>query len=149
MIRLTRKAFDRIVEAAIAALPEEYARWLDEVPVIVEDRPGKADADAVKDPDEEESGPLGMYVGPDLEEGPVSGELPPRVMIYRQPLMDACTSRDELEQEIRKTLLHELGHYAGMDEDQLDALGYGPMEEQEEIDWDLDDQDENDDEDEK
>lgn len=142
MIRLTRKAFDRIVEDAIASLPGEYARWLDEVPIIVEDRPGKADAQAVRDPAEEDANPLGLYVGRGIDEGQLSGDLPPRIMIYRLPLMEACSSRQELEEEIRKTLLHELGHHAGMDEDQLEELGYGPLEpEEDDIEWDLDDGD--------
>lgn len=142
MIRLTRKAFDRIVEDAIASLPAEYARWLDEVPIIVEDRPGKADARAVRDPAEEDANPLGLYVGRGIDEGQLSGDLPPRIMIYRLPLMEACSSRQELEEEIRKTLLHELGHHAGMDEDQLEELGYGPLEpEEDDIEWDLDDGD--------
>jgi predicted Zn-dependent protease with MMP-like domain len=139
MIRLTRKAFDRIVEDAIASLPEDYARWIDEVPIIVEDRPGKADADAVCDPGVDDT-PLGLYVGRGIDEGQLSGDLPPRVMIYRVPLMEACASREELEEEIRKTLLHELGHHAGMDEDQLEELGYGPFEpDDDEIEWEVDD----------
>jgi len=140
-MHISRNAFDRLVEQAIAELPPDFAQWLDEVPVIVEDRPAKADADALpREEDEEESdAPLGLYVGNDLYEGRPSGELPPRVMIYRQPLMEACATREELAEEIRKTLLHELGHYAGMDEDQLDALGYGPLEEGS-IDWDVEDE---------
>jgi predicted Zn-dependent protease with MMP-like domain len=145
MLRLTRKAFDRIVEDAIASLPEEFAEWIDEVPIIVEDRPSRADAEAVRDPDDDagdDLGPLGLYVGHGLEEGRHSGDLPPRIMIYREPLMETCSSREQIEEEIRKTLLHELGHHAGMDEDQLDALGYGPPEsENDEIEFDVDDSD--------
>jgi predicted Zn-dependent protease with MMP-like domain len=147
MLNLTRKAFDRIVEAAIASLPEEFAEWIDEVPIIVEDRPGKADVEGLKGGEpadraaDEDLAPLGLYVGEGMHEGRRSGDLPPRIMIYREPLLASCSSREQLEDEIRKTLLHELGHHAGMDEDQLDALGYGPMEGEEEIDFDVDDED--------
>ena len=117
-MRLSRKAFDRLVEQAIAALPEQFASWIEEVPVIVEDRPGQADRpghlgnDAGEEPEEV----VGLYVGRPMGEHRESGELPPRVMLYREPLMDACATREELAEEIRKTLFHELGHFAGMDE---------------------------------
>jgi hypothetical protein len=57
--------------------------------------------------------------------------------------MHACHTREQLAEEIRKTLLHELGHHAGMDEEQLDALGYGPLDgpDEDDIRWDLDDDD--------
>ena len=135
-MRISRKSFDRIVEEAIAELPEDFAQWLEEVPVIVEDRPGKSDQ--AEDSDDEEA--VGLYTGHSRAERSVehSGDLPPRIMIYRIPLMDACETREQLSEEIRKTLLHELGHHAGLDEEALDRLGYGDMEE-EEIEWDVED----------
>lgn len=131
---LSRKAFDQLVEAAIASLPPAYAQWLDEVPIIVEDRPSKADLQGL--PGEEDEGdPLGMYIGRAASEG----GLPPRVMLYRIPLMDACDTQEQLADEIRKTILHELGHHAGLDEDDLDRLGFGPLDEDEDdIDWEVD-----------
>ena len=143
-MRISRRAFDRLVEQAIAELPPEFAEWLEEVPVIVEDRPGKADrehttgVDAVSDEDDDDF--VGLYVGRPMGEARESGELPPRVMIYREPLMDACATPEALAEEIRKTLLHELGHYAGMEEEDLEALGYGPVEE-EDIEWDVEEDD--------
>ncbi len=126
-MHLSRGQFDRFVEEAIASLPEAFARWLDEVPVIVEDRPGKADRDVI----DEDGAPLGLYVGPSRLESETSG-LPPRIMIYRQPLMEACRSRGQLAEEIRRTLVHELGHHAGMDEEQLERMGYGAMRDEDE-----------------
>jgi predicted Zn-dependent protease with MMP-like domain len=134
-MHVTRKAFDRMVESAIASLPEAYAQWLEEVPVIVEDRPSAADLRRL-DREEDEGEPLGMYIGNKLEEGEVAGELPARVMLYRVPLMEACASQEQLAEEIRRTLLHELGHHAGMDEEDLDRHGMGDMEE-DEMDWDV------------
>jgi predicted Zn-dependent protease with MMP-like domain len=131
-MHLSRNTFDRLVEAAIGSLPEEFARWIDRVPIIVEDRPQKG----------QEEEPLGEYHGPlrPVETEDDSGQLPPRIMLYREPLMDACDTREQLAEEIRKTLLHELGHHAGMDEEELDALGYGPIDEQDDdIEWEIDD----------
>jgi predicted Zn-dependent protease with MMP-like domain len=138
-MHVTRKAFDELVEEAIASLPPRYAVWIEEVPIIVEDHPGAEDLKGVEGADQGEGGPLGLYVGGTLEEDGVSGALPARVMLYRVPLMEACDTREQLGEEIRKTLLHELGHHAGLDEDDLDELGYGPPEEDEEIDWEVED----------
>ena len=140
-MHVSRKEFDRMVEEAIDALPAEYARWVEEVPVIVEDRPSQADLQGMEDGDDE-GDPLGLYVGSSLEEGDVSGVgggLPARVMLYRVPLMEACETREELAEEIRKTLLHELGHHAGLDEEDLEERGFGPMEDDDDdVEWDVD-----------
>jgi len=137
---VSRKTFDQLVEAAIAELPGDYARWLDEVPIIVEDHPSAADLRGIQEPGEAE--PLGLYVGGSMEEDAASGMLPARVMLYRIPLMEACATREQLAEEIRKTLLHELGHHTGMDEDDLERHGYGGLDEEDEedIEWDLDDE---------
>lgn len=129
-MHLSRASFDRLVEEAIASLPPEFARWLDDVPVIVEDRPAAADRAPGEDAD-----PLGLFVGPGL--GEESAGLPPRIMLYRRPLLEACASRAQLAREIRKTLIHELGHYAGMDEDDLERHGFGAMESDDSIDWEI------------
>jgi predicted Zn-dependent protease with MMP-like domain len=83
---------------------------------------------------------LGLYVGGTIEEDAPSGALPPRVMLYRIPLMEACATRAQLAEEIRKTLLHELGHHAGLDEDDLERHGHGDMDDdfEKDIRWDLD-----------
>jgi len=61
--------------------------------------------------------------------------------LYREPLMAACDTPEQLEEEIRRTLLHELGHHAGLDEEALDRLGFGALDEDEEdIEWDVDDE---------
>ena len=134
-MHMSRKAFDQLVEAAIAGLPAAYAHWLEEVPVIVEDRPSGADLRGLENPDDE---PLGLYVGGSLEEGDISGALPPRVMLYRLPLLEACQTREQLTEEIRKTLLHELGHHAGMDEEDLERHGMGDMDDPDDVEWDVD-----------
>src|SRR5947208_1815388 len=78
-MRIARRAFDRLVEQAIAQLPPEFAEWLEEVPVIVEDRPGKADrehtARAGADGEDEESDDdfVGLYVGRPMGEAAEAG----------------------------------------------------------------------------
>lgn len=134
MLHFSRNAFDKLVEAAIDSLPPAYARWLEEVPVIVEDRPSKRDLQGLGNEEE----PLGLYVGDSIDANETSGALPARVMLYRLPLMEACESRQQLAEEIRKTLLHELGHHAGMDESDLDGHGMGDMEDPDDIEWDMD-----------
>jgi predicted Zn-dependent protease with MMP-like domain len=135
-MQLSRNDFDRLVEDAIASLPDEFAHWIDEVPIIVEDAPRPGDKRVQH--------ALGFYQGQTLF-GRLenSGQLPARIVLFREPLMHACRTREQLAEEIRKTLLHELGHHAGMDEDQLDALGYGPLEEdlEDDIRWDFVDDD--------
>jgi predicted Zn-dependent protease with MMP-like domain len=134
-MHVSRKNFDLLVEQAIASLPPRYAQWLDEVSVIVEDRPTPADLHGV---DTADGDPLGLYCGNTLHDDSPFGSLPPRVMLYRVPLMEACATPDQLAEEIRKTLLHELGHHAGLDEDDLEHHGFGSLDD-DDIDWDTDD----------
>jgi len=132
-MKISRQKFDKLVENAIDSLPPEFAQWLDEVPIIVEDAPRRSDKD-IQDA-------LGIYEGHSLlARHENSGNLPPRIILYRNHLMDACDSIEELAEEIQKTLLHELGHHAGLEESDLDALGYGPIDDEEEdsIDWNID-----------
>ena len=124
-MRMSRKVFDGLVERAIADLPERFALWLDEVAVIVEDEPSPALRRTLGV--DEEGDLLGSYHGVALTRRSVGDDLqmPDQIMLFRRPLMKMCKSEEELADEIRITLLHELGHYAGLDEDDLEDLGYG------------------------
>jgi predicted Zn-dependent protease with MMP-like domain len=104
--------FDEHVRAALEGLPPELATALENVVVVVED----------ESPDEPDL--FGWYdgLGPGLDH---AGALPDRIVIYRRPLERAFPDPDELEREIRITVLHEVGHFFGLDEDQIDNLGYG------------------------
>ncbi len=96
-------------------MPEQFAAAFAEVAVIVEDRPPDDDPDL-----------YGLYLGVPLDEPwAAAGALPPTIAVYMHPLIDDYPSVDELVEQIRITVLHELGHHLGLDEDQLDALGYG------------------------
>lgn len=105
--------FEDHVRAALDSLPPEVADALRNVAVVVEDE----NAD---DPDL-----FGLYEGVPLpERGDESGALPDRIAIYRRPLEDEFPDPLELQREIRITVLHEIGHYFGLDEDRLAELGY-------------------------
>jgi predicted Zn-dependent protease with MMP-like domain len=97
--------FEEHVSAALDSLPPELARGLENVAVVVEER-NAAEPDL-----------YGLFDEPEY--------LPARISIYRQPLLeDYGDDPAELEREIRITVLHELAHYFGIDEDRLDELGY-------------------------
>jgi predicted Zn-dependent protease with MMP-like domain len=106
--------FDEHVRAALDSLPPELARALENVAVVVED-------ENPEDPDL-----FGLYHGVPLPErgSGYSGALPDKISIYRLPLEDEFEDPAELEDEIRITVLHELAHYFGIDEDRLAELGY-------------------------
>jgi predicted Zn-dependent protease with MMP-like domain len=106
--------FDDHVRAALDELPPHLAAALRNVAVVVED----------ENPDDRDL--YGLYHGVPLPErsGGGLGELPDTISIYRRPLEEDFSDPDELREEIRITVLHELGHYFGLDEDRLAELGY-------------------------
>jgi len=105
--------FEDHVRAALDELPPHIAEALQNIAVVVEN-------ENPEDPDV-----LGLYHGVPLpERGDMAGALPDRISIYRIPLEKSFPDPDELREEIRITVLHELGHYFGLDEDRLAELGY-------------------------
>lgn len=111
MIALPRYRFERLVAEALDDLPEELVPVLDNVVVRVEDR----------HPDDPEL--LGLYDGvPHTER--TGHEGPDVVSIYRLALCEACHDEDDLAEEIYVTVIHELAHAAGIDDDRLDELGW-------------------------
>ena len=108
-------SFEEVVRAALDELPPELARALENVAVVVED-------ENPEDPDL-----FGLYHGVPLPErgSGYGGQLPDKISIYRLPLEDEFgDDAEELRDEIRVTVLHELAHYFGIDEDRLAELGY-------------------------
>jgi predicted Zn-dependent protease with MMP-like domain len=97
--------FEEHVRRALDALPPDLARGLENVAVVIED----------EHPDDPDL--LGLFEEAEW--------LPAKVTIYRLPLEESFPDPDELEHEIRVTVLHELAHYFGIDEQRLDELGYG------------------------
>jgi len=104
--------FEREVDAALESLPPEIGSALRNVAVVVEEENG------------EEPDLFGSYdgLGPGQDH---AGALPDRIVIYRRPLVRAFPEPEELRREIRITVLHELAHYFGLDEDKIRELGYG------------------------
>jgi len=105
--------FEQHVERAVASLPPELREAVQNVEISVED-------ELPDDPD-----CFGLYEGVPLpERGDWAGAMPDRIRIFRLPLVESFPDPEELEREIRITVLHELAHYFGIDEDRLEDLGY-------------------------
>lgn len=105
--------FEEHVRAALDELPPHIAEALENVAVVVED-------ENPEDPDL-----LGLYYGVPLpERSDMAGSLPDKISIYRIPLEESFPDPEELREEIRITVLHELAHYFGLDEDRIAELGY-------------------------
>jgi predicted Zn-dependent protease with MMP-like domain len=122
MIHMSRREFIRLVRQAYRQVPPAMREAMHNVDIVVEERPRPEDLDLTG-----ANGTLfGLYTGVPLPERE-GGEppLPDRIVIYRRPILETCPSRAEAVREIRVTLLHEVGHYLGMNEEDLDRLGYG------------------------
>lgn len=115
-VDLDRASFERLVDRALDGIPDELARLVHNVVVLVEEEP----------PAHEPADLLGLYDGVALTErqswGPA--ELPDRIFVFRGPLLDHCDSVQELEDEVRITVVHEVAHHFGIDDDRLHELGY-------------------------
>jgi predicted Zn-dependent protease with MMP-like domain len=123
-MRMPRAEFDAVVEEASAALPQDLRDHLKEVAVVVEDLPRRELFDA-EDGDTLSPSLLGLFVGHNLREESVFAlpGLPRTIFLYQRNLERECRTRDELVHEIRQTLFHELGHYLGLEEEDLEARG--------------------------
>ncbi|MBI5904553.1 MAG: metallopeptidase family protein [Deltaproteobacteria bacterium] len=119
-----RGDFDRALRKALAELPPVFRDALANVAVVVEEWPPDWLLDELGVPPDETL--YGFYHGVPLPERSFqdSGNLPDKISLYRGPLEEDFPGRDELAREIRITLLHEIGHYFGMDEEELSRLGY-------------------------
>ncbi len=117
---MNREQFELVVAKALDGLPEEVAVYLENVAVVVEDDPTDEEiADAGLDPETDTL--FGLYQGMALPErgGAYGNVLPDRIVIYRLPLLDECSDRNELIREIQDTVVHEIGHYFGLGEEDL------------------------------
>ena len=116
---MSRDEFEKVVAKALDSLPERVAVHLDNIAIIVEDEPTDEELrDVGLDPETETL--FGLYQGVALtERSSLGGELPDRIVIYRRPLLEECQDRAELVREIQDTVVHEVGHYFGLDEEDL------------------------------
>jgi len=118
---LSPAEFERLVAEALDAIPRRFAELLDNVAIQVEDEP---DDDTLRDLDLDPriDTIFGLYTGVPLElRGDGYTALPDVIVLYRLPLLEACESRGELVREVQLTLLHEIGHHLGFDEEEMDA----------------------------
>jgi predicted Zn-dependent protease with MMP-like domain len=116
-MEMERAEFESLVDRALDQIPDELASLVRNVVVLVEDEP----------PDDEPDDLLGLYDGIALTERSdmYGGALPDRIFVFRNPLLDYCDDADHLEEEVRITVVHEVAHHFGIDDDKLHALGYG------------------------
>ena len=107
--------FDELVVDALDGIPDELARLVDNCVVLVEAEPP---------PDEPDL--LGIYHGTPLTERDSTYLMvePDRILIFRGPILRMCDSADEVVEEVRITVVHEIAHHFGIDDDRLDELGY-------------------------
>lgn len=115
MIDVSREEFEALVAEALDTIPSELAALLDNVVVVVED---DAPAD---DPDL-----LGLYSGVPLTERGAwyAGVLPDQITVYRHSTLAICDTRDDVVEEVQITVVHEIAHHFGIDDDRLHDLGY-------------------------
>jgi len=119
-----RKAFENLLSAAIEELPEEFRTRLQNVAIIVEDYPSE---ELKKHMGLSEDDTLfGLYEGVPLTQRGYFNEplYPDRILIFQRALEDECDSPEELKQELKTTLVHEVAHFFGIDDDYLEELGY-------------------------
>jgi predicted Zn-dependent protease with MMP-like domain len=116
VLHVSAQEFEEVVGEALDGVPQELTRLMDNVAVFVEDEPPADEPDL-----------LGWYHGTPLTERGWSyaGVLPDRIVVYRKPLLRLCSSRDELVDEVRITVVHEIAHHFGIDDERLHDLGYG------------------------
>ena len=115
MLTLDEAEFETLVVAELDALPDDMVDGLENLIFVTEARPEDGSLDT-----------LGLYDGIALTERDRYGfgELPDRIILYREPLLAMCADVTELRDQIHITLVHEIAHFYGIDDDQLHELGW-------------------------
>jgi len=122
---MRKERFDEIVEKVLDSLPEEFGELMDNVVIFTEDAPS---ARILAESDVPEGETLfGLYEGVPLTERTHDYGLvaPDRITIFQKPIEEACETEDELAQQIRRTVLHEIAHFFGIEEDRMDEIESG------------------------
>ena len=113
---MDREAFEAAVADALDDVPPELARMMSNVVILVED-----------DSPADDPGLLGLYEGTPLTERDgwwAAGSLPDRITIFRNPTLAGCETRQDVRDEVRITVIHEIAHHFGIDDDRLHELGW-------------------------
>ena len=113
MIDVEPGRFEEMVVTALDSLPEEFGRLMQNVAVTVEHDPGPP-------------GLLGLYEGIPLTDrtSDYAGVLPDRIIIYRREICAICRTEEEVADQVRRTVVHEVAHHFGIDDDRLTELGW-------------------------
>jgi predicted Zn-dependent protease with MMP-like domain len=116
VMAMTRERFEELVAAALDTIPGELARLVDNVAIFVED----------ESPSDQPS-LLGLYEGTPLTERGqwYAGALPDRITVFRRPILRISRSDADVVRQVRVTVVHEIAHHFGIDDDRLTELGYG------------------------
>lgn len=115
VVDVGEQEFERLVSEALDSIPPELGRLMSNVAVLVADDP----------PEGQDL--LGLYEGVPLTErdGWYAGVLPDTITIFRRPILRICTTREQVVDEVRITVIHEVAHHFGIDDDELHDLGWG------------------------
>lgn len=116
MTDVARDRFEELVADALDGIPRRLSALIDNVVILVED-----------DPESGEGNLLGLYEGIPLtdRDGWYAGVLPDRITIFRNPILRMCHSEAQVVDQVRITVVHEVAHHFGIDDDQLHDLGWG------------------------
>ena len=116
---MTRKQFEKLVLDALKDLPEEFRSRLDNVEIVIEGEPTREDLKSVGLTEDDLL--LGLYHGTPLTQrtSDYTMALPDRIVLYQSDIEDCCDTREQIEEEVRKTVIHEVAHFFGLEEDEL------------------------------
>jgi predicted Zn-dependent protease with MMP-like domain len=114
-LEMPRQRFEELVADALDLIPEQFSTAMDNVVVLVEDRHPEVPS------------LLGLYHGVALTErtSQYGGVLPDRITIYREAILDICQTENDVVEEVAVTVIHEVAHHFGIDDDRLHELGWG------------------------
>ncbi len=122
--RLTRAEFERVVGEALDSLPKRFADLVENVVIAVEEEPSEEDLESLADDPDDPDGEvelLGIYRGVALTERSTYDAplLPDEIAVFRGPINRVARTREEAVDEVRETVIHELGHYFGLGDDEM------------------------------
>ena len=126
MYEMTEDEFEQAVEEALEGMPKQFMEALDNVAIVIEDEPAQ-DQCLTADPEDPGAGEvLGFYDGIPLTErdGRYDFAMPDMIYVFKGPHERCFSSREQVVEEIRKTVVHEIGHYFGLDDETLYDMGY-------------------------